>query len=524
MPRCGCSSGCGCQILADPDCSGLTITGNGSAGNPYRVCVEGGGSGGGGCEFNVRDYGATGDGVTNDFDAFQDAVDAADAIDGATVCVPPGTYKFGVDNVSVPMLMMGDNTWLKGSGQGNTILRWAAHGDLVTNHGMINNKGTLVAHGGTGLGNVGLKVTDMTLDGNKGSSTAFRPGEQGLYWTYVEDFVIASVTVKNFKTDGVAISQCRQGQLYSVIAEGNLKAGHYCVASDHVRYFGCTARGNGSSTGPLVGVGFEMALAWWCDLHGCESYGNLTSGLTLSRDTRFLHVVGGTYQHIDSYVAQLTAPTAAEARRGAQLFDHIQFGGPNPYAGGWYGVQKIDFDGVGILGYPGVDGFTMVGMDHSNIRGCTVTTAGRRGIALLGCSNNLVVGNEIQNWGGDGVVGQTYAILVIDDNDSTPLGAANNEIRNNRGSGGPDGITVSQIVGGVTGTRQSDNNITVTIGFRYYLFPGLPLLLDESGSGTPEGVVGASPGSQWHRTDGGAGTCLYVKETGAGTNTGWVGK
>jgi hypothetical protein len=44
-----------------------------------------------------------------------------------------------------------------------------------------------------------------------------------------------------------------------------------------------------------------------------------------------------------------------------------------------------------------------------------------------------------------------------------------------------------------------------------------------SGTGTPEGAITASVGSLFMRTDGGAGTSLYVKESGAG-NTGWVGK
>jgi len=42
-----------------------------------------------------------------------------------------------------------------------------------------------------------------------------------------------------------------------------------------------------------------------------------------------------------------------------------------------------------------------------------------------------------------------------------------------------------------------------------------------SGTGTPEAVVTAPVGSTFTRTDGGAGTTLYVKETGAG-NTGWA--
>lgn len=44
-----------------------------------------------------------------------------------------------------------------------------------------------------------------------------------------------------------------------------------------------------------------------------------------------------------------------------------------------------------------------------------------------------------------------------------------------------------------------------------------------SGSGAPNGSVTAPVGSMWLRTDGGAGSTLYVKESGTG-NTGWVAK
>ena len=43
------------------------------------------------------------------------------------------------------------------------------------------------------------------------------------------------------------------------------------------------------------------------------------------------------------------------------------------------------------------------------------------------------------------------------------------------------------------------------------------------GTGSPESSVTASVGSTYHRTDGGAGTSFYVKESGTG-NTGWVAK
>lgn len=43
------------------------------------------------------------------------------------------------------------------------------------------------------------------------------------------------------------------------------------------------------------------------------------------------------------------------------------------------------------------------------------------------------------------------------------------------------------------------------------------------GSGTPEGAIVAPVGSIYQRTNGGAGTSIYVKESGA-SSTGWVAK
>ncbi|HTQ42473.1 MAG TPA: hypothetical protein VMI75_06910 [Polyangiaceae bacterium] len=45
-----------------------------------------------------------------------------------------------------------------------------------------------------------------------------------------------------------------------------------------------------------------------------------------------------------------------------------------------------------------------------------------------------------------------------------------------------------------------------------------------SGSGAPNGVVTGSPGDLYTNTAGGAGQTLWVKESGAATNTGWVAK
>jgi len=54
-------------------------------------------------------------------------------------------------------------------------------------------------------------------------------------------------------------------------------------------------------------------------------------------------------------------------------------------------------------------------------------------------------------------------------------------------------------------------------------FAGNGGVIWRTGAGTPEGAVTAPVGSLFTRTDGGANTTLYVKESGTG-NTGWAAK
>ncbi len=71
---------------------------------------------------------------------------------------------------------------------------------------------------------------------------------------------------------------------------------------------------------------------------------------------------------------------------------------------------------------------------------------------------------------------------------------------------GPIGSTVASTIAGTTG-----------------VFSGVATALNlKRGTGTPEGAVVGVVGDVFQRTDGGTGTSLYIKESGAG-NTGWIG-
>lgn len=73
-------------------------------------------------------------------------------------------------------------------------------------------------------------------------------------------------------------------------------------------------------------------------------------------------------------------------------------------------------------------------------------------------------------------------------------------------------------------TDEIRNEVAILIG-RLALdrVEALHAVIIQGGDGSPEGVVTAPVGSLWLRANGGAGTTLYVKESGTG-NTGWVAK
>lgn len=92
--------------------------------------------------------------------------------------------------------------------------------------------------------------------------------------------------------------------------------------------------------------------------------------------------------------------------------------------------------------------------------------------------------------------------------------------------GGIGGMYLSQVY--AIGTQDNavevtNGSITVRAAGKGVRYGSSGTVIDTFGSGTPEGSISANIGSTYRRTDGGAGTSFYVKESGSG-NTGWVGK
>lgn len=161
--------------------------------------------------------------------------------------------------------------------------------------------------------------------------------------------------------------------------------------------------------------------------------------------------------------------------------------------------------------------------------------------------DNLTAGRTVKT--GDVLVGATASALQGGGTGITIYHATSPEIKlinNATGTAAGDGLAfvmngssftinnreVANVQINTSNTKRfeilSDGNVGLTTGNLSFdaadkglVFTGG--IIWRSGAGSPEGVLTAPVGSLYTNTAGGAGTTLYVKESGV-SNTGWVGK
>jgi hypothetical protein len=179
--------------------------------------------------------------------------------------------------------------------------------------------------------------------------------------------------------------------------------------------------------------------------------------------------------------------------------------------------NTIDISTSGSAQY----GIYMLGSTTSQITHVAITgnqingnAAGEKGIYLRNVSFASVTGNEIFNWTEDPVFLYVDSTVTVDD-----ISITGNTLT-------PNGSTIGKTVLGTLGNRvvaygNAGYRLANTIGANIQNY-NLDLY-ELWGTGSPEGLVTAGVGSIFHRTDGAANTCLYIKESGTGS-TGWVAK
>jgi parallel beta-helix repeat protein len=131
--------------------------------------------------YNVKDFGALGNGIANDRPALQAALDAAYEAGGGTVYIPKGIYSIAPVAGTKPTyagLQIRDNVTILGDGIGETVIK-------VMDGYSGGMTGIMRTPYGAGTNNV--TVSDLTLDGNRANTggkvdgwfNGFIPGKDG---------------------------------------------------------------------------------------------------------------------------------------------------------------------------------------------------------------------------------------------------------------------------------------------------------------------------------------------------------
>jgi Ca2+-binding RTX toxin-like protein len=271
----------------------------------------------------VADFGAKGDGATDDTAAIQRALDAAEAAGGGVVELSAGTYIVSRSgDAAEGALQIGNNVTLAGAGMGDTTikLRDGSSGDVT---GIVRTYSGEITHD--------VIIRDLTIDGNKAHTTGSVDGIfTGVTPGSTEadhDILIQSVEVKNVSrygfdpheqtvrltiVDGYAHNNGRDGFTIDFISESvfvdnlsenNGRHGFNVVTSSHHDLMvDNIARGN-DGNGLVTQNGSDLR-EWTNNINvvGGEYYENGLSGILVkvSRDVTITaaHVHHNAYEGI----------------------------------------------------------------------------------------------------------------------------------------------------------------------------------------------------------------------------------
>lgn len=175
--------------------------------------------------FDVTTFGAVGNGVTDDRDAIQQAIDAADS-EGGEVFFPPGTYQVNDE----PLYIAISNVTVLGSGYGSTTLRY--------NHNLrFLAVGAAASAQTSTLDNVVIQDLRVTSTGTPDSGVAGRGAimfDSGKGSARIRNSSIKNVMVDNVPTSGITINGGTGITVEGSIVRGTAEHGLYISAGESI--------------------------------------------------------------------------------------------------------------------------------------------------------------------------------------------------------------------------------------------------------------------------------------------------
>ena len=308
------------------------------------TAIKEGSGGGSSALISVKDYGAVGDGSTDDTASIQTAINATSALK-QRLYIPAGTY-------IVSSLSLLNNTYLFGVG---TLKRKASSAGFVITASSKNN----------------CILKGFTIDGNKSAVTDATKAAIRINGGY--QIVIDGITVTNHNYDGISITNTtdRTQKTESYIKN--------CTVSDSERY------------------GIEVQ-----DVKDLTIIGNLISNLSGASNpiqNTGISIFGTSADKTD--LVTVEGNTVIDAG-GAGISAPYFYTDPGaPYPVGYFGVSKVQIidNKVKGSGYNGIVVQTNNGIVSNNICDDNGTTTGHQGILINGHYITVDGNSSINNKG-----------------------------------------------------------------------------------------------------------------------------